>query len=520
MKIILLKKLTCKYSLFYVLIFTVFLIAYIIAECFFREDFENYSDEIQIIDQRKYTYAWHKFLSFMTGLGYGLPLSIIVIFYYEVSSNKINAMILIFMTTFINYFLTIIKMLYHQPRPYMRNLYIIPTFKCGEEWGNPSGHAMNGFAFYFIVINSLRKRLLSLKFAELKEIKQKNIASPNSKPQIQFELKEHIPGKSKETLPFEGEMKDKICQKCKNNKNNENKGKNDEEADSFSGSCQCNSEKTPEKLPEKTNGKSIQKPMDPTYQLKIKCFYFCCSLFCFMFSFTIIALIGYSRFYFGLHSINQILLGWVYGLGFIVYFYYVFTNKKLVVVPLISFFESISNYKNNKFRIYGVIFNTFLLILFSIVPWIIFYVYESYDDINPLFITNMTIKCGEKFMKEKLLFYSNCFSDIGSIYVIFGVIYGILFSSGNYAHEVFWDNYYRLPIKKKIARLFFLGALAGIIFGIFSAVNFPENAYIICFLDNGLKSIIIGFLLVVLLPKIYVKLNLDVMGDFMREKEP
>ena len=204
MTLIFSKRLVCRKGALYFLVVFACLVGYVIAECFFRDSFEAYSDEICIQDQKHYSNTWFKFLSFMTNMGYGLPISIIVLFYFEVSKNKINAIFLILLTTYINYFLSIIKMLYHQPRPYMRNPEIQPLFKCGEEWGDPSGHALSGFLFYFIVFNSLRKRLLDLKFTDAGDLsKSRDISgSPNHKGPQDLELKEvSRHGKSKESMP-------------------------------------------------------------------------------------------------------------------------------------------------------------------------------------------------------------------------------------------------------------------------------------------------------------------------------
>lgn len=497
------KKLPCKNSLNFIIAFTFFLMSYIIAECFFRQYFEEYSDEIAIEDQKSYKKSWDKFLSFITSLGYGLPISIIVLFYYELSENKINAIFLILLTTYINYFLSILKMIYNEPRPYMRNSEIIPLYKCGLEWGNPSGHAMNGFFFYFIVFNSLRKRLLGINFEKTNKKNRKQSFSPINKYSQDIELKEiRNDNLQKETyclnckhilIPEKENDKTRLCAACIKAESQISNTKNDIHPPKIEIEV-CNS-------------------------FKINVFHFFSNVFCYFFSFTLIALIGYSRFYFGLHSVNQILLGWVYGLGFIVYFYFVITSKELIVKRILVFFEKIANYKSLNLRLKYAFYITFFLIMTFLIPWIIYYVHDGRDDINPIFLEQMRKKCGEDYLQKNLLFYANCFSDIGSISIIFGIFYGIIASSANYAHEEFWQNYLNLPLWKKALRIIILGTLTGTIFGIFTAISFEENAYIICFLDNGLKGILLGFLIVVFLPKIYFKLNLDVKGDFMREKE-
>ena len=139
--------------------------------------------------------------------------------------------------------------------------------------------------------------------------------------------------------------------------------------------------------------------------------------------------------------------------------------------------------------------------------------------VEQYYIDNMLAKCGKNYMDTHILFYENCFGDIGTISIDFGILFGILSSSGNYSHEEFWPNYLELPLWKKVLRMVILGALAGIIFGIWSAIKFKADPYYSCFLDNGLKGLLLGFLMVMMIPKMYKRLKLDVKGDFMREIE-
>ena len=511
MTLIFSKRLVCRKGALYFLVVFACLVGYVIAECFFRDSFEAYSDEICIQDQKHYSNTWFKFLSFMTNMGYGLPISIIVLFYFEVSKNKINAIFLILLTTYLNYFLSIIKMLYHQPRPYMRNPEIQPLFKCGEEWGDPSGHALSGFLFYFIVFNSLRKRLLDLKFTDAGDLsKSRDISgSPNHKGPQDLELKEvSRHGKSKESMPNDCEHnKEHLCPSCKKNMV---KGRNDEEQslcepcfqDKDKGCFEKNS--TKHDIPQSTI---------------VRLFYLCANIFCYGVSLTLIALIGYSRFFFGLHSMNQVLLGWVYSFFYVVFFYYVLTSRKITVNRVLAFLDQISRYSKRKTRLCYSIYVSILMILSFFVPWIIYYRMEKDYKVEQYYIDNMLAKCGKNYMDTHILFYENCFGDIGTISIDFGILFGILSSSGNYSHEEFWPNYLELPLWKKVLRMVILGALAGIIFGIWSAIKFKADPYYSCFLDNGLKGLLLGFLMVMMIPKMYKRLKLDVKGDFMREIE-
>lgn len=144
------------------LLVTAFFVAIIIIEIFIRDIIDEISDEMTIRVQKHYSSSMKKFLEYCTLMGYGLPLSALCVLYFEFSKNKINAIMLIFLTTFNNYFLSIIKMLYSTPRPFMRDEEILAIYKCGKEFGNPSGHALNGLFFYYIMLNSIRKRCIEI----------------------------------------------------------------------------------------------------------------------------------------------------------------------------------------------------------------------------------------------------------------------------------------------------------------------------------------------------------------------
>lgn len=162
------------------LLLTVLFAILITTEIFIRDVIDEISDDLAVKVQIHHSNSMEKFLEYCTLMGYGLPLSILCLLYFEFSKNKINALMLIFLTTFNNYFLSILKMLYSTPRPFMRDARIFPMYKCGKEFGNPSGHAWNGLFFYYIILNSIRKRCIEL-IEQKYYLKQFNTHLPNVK---------------------------------------------------------------------------------------------------------------------------------------------------------------------------------------------------------------------------------------------------------------------------------------------------------------------------------------------------
>jgi hypothetical protein len=234
-----------------------------------------------------------------------------------------------------------------------------------------------------------------------------------------------------------------------------------------------------------------------------------------------IGFIGYSRIYFGLHSIIQVLLGWIYGVYFLFVFYLILTGD-FIQFKIIQLFEKLSSKnigENNqiKTRRTLVFSNTILYLISFIIPWIIFYS-NQISFIVPLdWKRNIENKCKLK-IEDEIFFYENCFSDVGSVSIIFGGIYGIAFSNANYKHLKFWKNYSRSSFLTKFSRLVFYVLIAGLVYGIFMIFPTPDNPYINCFLENNIKAGFVGFLIIYLLPKIFNYFKLDLNGDFMKEK--
>lgn len=529
---------------YYLLLFlTLLLISLILVEIFVRSLTDDYFDELTITIQKNHrSKSMTKYLELCTLLGYGLPLSILCLLYFEVSKNKVNAGMLIFLTTFINYFLSIIKMIYSQPRPYMRNEEILSLYKCGKEFGDPSGHAMNGICFYFIFLNSLRKRVIYLvKFLYYKEktkIKEnQHQISSEHKNNINIEMKiKDNNNKTKEESSLTNELdliirknenRDFIlCPNCKNcsfpnDKIKEKKfiGKKLDEEINLCEECEKvkKNEASPEyekKNDSKSNSKNLQN------EIYFKIFIQFINFLFLAFWIILTLSIGYSRVYFGLHSFSQVILGWIYGLYFICLFYLFLTNE-YIIQKILVFFKTLtvktSQNELKKIKMKLFIFTTIIYFFTFFIPWIIYYVMNKDFVISEAWKLNFLKKCDQNIFNTAL-FYKDCFADVGSISLIIGIFYGVIFSSGNYEHLKFWDNYYQLKFYKKSLRLAIFGAIAGIIFGIFAAINFGENEYINCLVNNNIKAFLVGFFEVFLCPIIFKKFKMDVSGDFMREK--
>lgn len=234
-------------------------------------------------------------------------------------------------------------------------------------------------------------------------------------------------------------------------------------------------------------------------------------------TFTLILFIGYSRIYFGLHSIIQVIFGWIYGIYFLFAFYMIFTDEYTQFNILLLFERLSSAHTQIKTRKKLILWNTIAYILAFLIPWIIFYAYQSTFDVPSTWRNNIKKKCYTD-MHNETFFYENCFSDVGSISLIFGGIYGIAFSKANYKHLKFWKNYTKCSFYAKLFRLVFYALISGLIYGIFILFPVEDQVYLNCLLENNLKAGLVGFLIIYLVPKIFSYFKLDVTGDFMKEK--
>lgn len=130
-----------KFPIWKIVLIHIFFISLIVLDIVFKGDiFENNISFTIFIQKHSNKIADYIFLIFCN-LVHPVTVSIISIIYYVVSTFKIDALIFILNLNFISYISSILKIIYHDPRPYWIESQI-EAKECYMEFGNPSGHSL------------------------------------------------------------------------------------------------------------------------------------------------------------------------------------------------------------------------------------------------------------------------------------------------------------------------------------------------------------------------------------------
>lgn len=140
------------HKLFFLITCSICLLFFLFAmDFFFLPLMINFSDEIAIYLQSFQNQTIDLFLQAITNICEIFVMTGVGILFFEFSSNKLRAIYIIMVSIFSTVIINIMKNLYMDPRPYMRNSKIKAIGNCALDWGNPSGHAFNGLVFYFLL---------------------------------------------------------------------------------------------------------------------------------------------------------------------------------------------------------------------------------------------------------------------------------------------------------------------------------------------------------------------------------
>ena len=219
--------------------------------------------------------------------------------------------------------------------------------------------------------------------------------------------------------------------------------------------------------------------------------------------------IGLSRIYLGVHSIDQIMLGYVYGL-FSLYLYYLYFFKHLKNL-LINCADSEFREKFKR-KIIFIILSIF--IVFNIVSILIFYLMDNYF-IVPLSWEKSLSLIGVNSNSPNFLYNKN-FIESGIFSMFFGIYFAAIITKGHYSEGDYNIHYRDLRFAKKFLRflaLLIIGIIA-IIFNYFTGKI--KNIYLNFMFKYNLPGFCFGIILVSILPQIYSKFKIDVKGDYMK----
>lgn len=152
----------------FLIVFSLFFLAYIIADCFFRESAFESSNIFASNFQEKLNSSFFKyFFIIFCDILHPIVLAAIMIIFYSISPMKIKSLAFLLFFFLITYILSILKMIYNDPRPYWSDDRV-KAFECYSEYGNPSGHSMMGaliFGMFWerFVFDRIRKKKVVFK---------------------------------------------------------------------------------------------------------------------------------------------------------------------------------------------------------------------------------------------------------------------------------------------------------------------------------------------------------------------
>ncbi|KAL4508121.1 hypothetical protein ABPG72_021494 [Tetrahymena utriculariae] len=224
-------------------------------------------------------------------------------------------------------------------------------------------------------------------------------------------------------------------------------------------------------------------------------------------------LIGWARVCLGMHSINQVLLGWVLGILWILAFVCVFYKRFRYFSARIIEEDSFSNKKKY--------FLTILILAYCFITGMCILVYElskSYFEIPQMWIEGIVQTCKKPFNSDMLhvSLYHKTFSDMGIFGLVFGIFVGFLFMRGNYNEKKLQENYKKMPKKIILLRVISDVVLLAVSFGIpWLVIQFtPKNqVYLRFFIAYNLASFLAGFSLVIFRPQFLKFFKCQVEGD-------
>ncbi|CAD8065744.1 unnamed protein product [Paramecium sonneborni] len=226
-----------------------------------------------------------------------------------------------------------------------------------------------------------------------------------------------------------------------------------------------------------------------------------------------------SRIYLGMHSIGQILLGWVYT-GYFIIIYISYLHK-----PILNYLKkrlsSVEKGISWKFvAITGLTTFIYLIISILLYYWNKNYVYYDQTELN-LWLSIIQQKCSNQThlleLSDSKVFYNFCLYKSFEITLIFFIILGIKISNGKYDEEYFIHNYSLLNQKQKLMRILIVLIL---LFPLkILEMNENDNVWLIIIIQTIPWNAFCGLSLTFGYSKLlkYYKLNIE--GDFLYIKQ-
>lgn len=229
-------------------------------------------------------------------------------------------------------------------------------------------------------------------------------------------------------------------------------------------------------------------------------------------TFFFVFMIGLSRVYKGVHSFNQVLLGWNYG-QFILFLY--FFSRKTIFDNVILNIDLLRI--RNQAKISHIIISSLGFLFFITVTLLTFFLKDKYTIFPEKWYIMIEKKCQIKDRNNLFLNSSILSTSFGCI--IFGIILGFQLARGTLKPNLFWEAVKKLKWWQWTVRfivLLIIFMCLGIAYLI--EANNGTNIYIIILLKNYLPCYLFGFGLIYLTPILYHLCKVDVDGDLIKKE--
>lgn len=239
----------------------------------------------------------------------------------------------------------------------------------------------------------------------------------------------------------------------------------------------------------------------------------------------IVIFILLGRIYLGMHSYNEVILGFLYGLYFI-YIYLNFLEHYFIDFVDWIIIKNDEDFKSKNQKYFS--FVVFILLLsfyftFIFISIFTFEISKSHINIPKQWDLNIAIYCPDNTQISK--YYYRCFIDSGISGSFMGALFGILCTKGEYCpsrtkytkkNYIIKENNTNKNFKNHFLRTCLMLVICGGISGVFKLIPANNNSYIAFFINNSLGTFCGTFALIKLMPLIYWKFKLDWEDDFLK----
>jgi len=217
---------------------------------------------------------------------------------------------------------------------------------------------------------------------------------------------------------------------------------------------------------------------------------------------VVILTIGCSRVYLGVHSLDQILLGWIYGTA-TMFFIFNFTDQH---------YDKYLNYlalKPWKSSLTPMLPLGIAGLILLITPVIAYAIQNQIVTYNPIWIANLNSKC--QVTTPFILLPLN-FTKCGISMVVFGILFGIICTKGEYQAS----SNQRLSWGKEIWRVIIMLLTLAIPYLALEFIPETINYYLTYFVQSSLKYFLLAFCWMCLSPYLLYISKCDKDGDWLR----